>query len=330
MILAIRAVGAPLAAGCTVVFKASELCPAVHHSLVKAFTNAGLPPGCLNQLQARREDASSITESLIAHPAIRKIEFIGSATVGRMIGQLAAKYLKPVLMELGGKAPAIILRDADLKSAAELCVHGAILNHGQICVSTERIIVLREVAEEFTRYLKDSVKAHINDAGFAVTKGMAEKAHTIVSSAVEQGAEFVAGSNKFRGSSGVSLEPTIMTGVNPGTDMHEKETFGPSATLYIAEDEEEAIQIANDTPYGLNAAVHGRDVLAALKVAQRIDCGQVSINSVTMYDEPCAPIGGVKDSGWGRNNGKYAVREFLTEKTISIHDLNSEVAFGKK
>lgn len=328
VILATKALTAPLAAGCTVVFKASELCPRTHHAIVESFHEAGLPRGCLNQLQVRREDANEVTECIIANPSIRKIEFIGSANVGRIIGQLAAKYLKPVLMELGGKCPAVVLKDADLKKAAGYCAAGAFMNHGQICVSTERLIVVREVAEEFAHHLKEAVLSHQGHAGSAVTKDMAEKAHKMVHSAVDRGATFVVGSAKFVGTSGASLEPSILTEVNPTDDLYSQETFGPSASLFVVDNEDQAVALANNTSYGLGASVHSRDILAALRVARRIDCGVVNINSVTMYDEPTIPAGGTKGSGWGRGNGKYALREFLLERTIVIHDDAARIAFG--
>jgi acyl-CoA reductase-like NAD-dependent aldehyde dehydrogenase len=329
LILATRAIASPIGAGCTVVFKASELCPRTHHAIVAAFTDAGLPAGCLNQLQTCREDAAAVTEALISHDAIHKVEFIGSAAVGKIIGQIASKYLKPVLMELGGKAPAIILKDADLRKAAQLSAMGAFLHHGQICMSTDRLIVVREVSELFTNLLREEVQSNWSKtAGFAVSEGIADHAYLLLEGAVKNGAQYVVGANNFIGHTGASLQPTIITNVKSGDKVYAEETFGPSATLYVVENEEEAIKLANDTPYGLNAAVHSTDLFAALKVAKRLDFGQVHINTMTLYDEANAPIGGVKGSGWGRNNGKYGLREFLVEKTISIHDPNSTVTFG--
>jgi acyl-CoA reductase-like NAD-dependent aldehyde dehydrogenase len=329
LILATRAIASPIGAGCTVVFKASELCPRTHHAIVEIFNEAGLPAGCLNQLQTRREDAAAVTEALISHQAIRKIEFIGSAAVGKIIGQVASKYLKPVLMELGGKAPAIILKDADLRKAAQLSAMGAFLHHGQICMSTDRLIVVREVVEEFTKILKGEMESNwAKGAGYAVSRGIADHAHSLLEDAEKNGATYLVGANNFIGDTGASLQPTIITNVKAGDKVYAEETFGPSAALYVVESEEAAIKLANDTPYGLNAAVHSTDVFAALRVARQLDFGQVHINTMTEYDEANAPIGGVKGSGWGRNNGKYGLREFLVEKIISIHDAASIVNFG--
>jgi acyl-CoA reductase-like NAD-dependent aldehyde dehydrogenase len=329
MIISTRALAAPLGAGCTVVFKTSEHCPGVHHSIVQAFEDAGLPAGCINALQARREDSFDITEALIAHPAISKIAFTGSTTVGSILGQLASKYLKPVLMELGGKAPAIVLKDADIEHTAALCARGAFLHHGQICMSTDRIIVVRDIADDFTRSLAECVKKYHSDgAGSAVSVHVAQRAKSLVDAAVKNGATYLVGNNNFRDNTGAALVPTVITNVKPEDQIFREETFGPSAALYVVEDEEEAIALANSSPYGLNAAVHSRDILAALKVARRIECGQIHIGSITEYDEANAPIGGVKSSGWGRNNGKYALREFLVTKTISIHEPSASVMFG--
>jgi acyl-CoA reductase-like NAD-dependent aldehyde dehydrogenase len=328
IILSSRTLAAPLAAGCTIVFKASELSPRTHHGVVEAFLAAGIPPGALNQIQVRREDAVEVTESIIAHPAIRKIEFIGSAAVGRSIGQMAAKHMKPILMELGGKGPAIVLKDADLQKAAILTAQGAMLHHGLVCMSTERIIVEEAVAEEFIMRLRNVVASLKGDAGFAVTKAMAAKARKLMSDALENGAELLIGNNNERGDTGAALEPTIITGVKPGNPIHDLETFGPSATLYIAKDENEAVDMANDSSYGLTGAIHTRDILKGLLLAKQLDVGMVALNSMTLWEESPVPMGGVKGSGWGNNNSRYAVEEFLILKAIAVVDPEGPIAFG--
>ncbi|RFU31744.1 hypothetical protein B7463_g4612, partial [Scytalidium lignicola] len=318
MVISGRALAAPIAAGCSVVFKASELAPRVHHYIVETLEDAGLPAGLVNILQAARDHSPAVTEAIIAHRAIRKIEFTGSAAVGRIIGQVASKYLKPVLMELGGKAPAVVLKDADPKHAASKIIEGALLHHGQICMSTDRIVVVQDVAEPLIAELQSYLTAHYpNGAGYAVTKAQATRAHNLLINAQKAGARFLIGDASLRGA---SLTPTIITDVNSTHAIFHEEIFAPAAILTIVKDENEAIKVANETQHGLNAAVHSRDVLAALRVAKQIEAGQVHIGSITEYDEANIPIGGTKDSGWGRNNGKYALREFLVEKTITIHD----------
>ncbi|KAL7929819.1 Aldehyde/histidinol dehydrogenase [Trichoderma chlorosporum] len=330
LVLSGRALAAPIGAGCSVVLKSSELCPATHHLLVLAFEDAGMPKGLINVLQASREDGPAVAEALIAHRAIRKVEFIGSAAVGRIIGQIASKNLKPVLMELGGKAPAVVLKDADVKHAADKIVEGAILHHGQICMSTDRIVVVQDVADELIYEIKTILETkYAKGAGHAISKKQAQRAHDLLHKAQASGARFLIGDASLN-AAGTSLTPTIITDVKPTDEIFHEEIFAPAAILIIVKDEDEAVKAANDTMYGLNAAVHSRDILAALRVAKQIEAGQVHIGSITEYDEPNIPIGGTKNSGWGRNNGRYALNEFLAEKTISIHDpAAAAVRFGK-
>ncbi|RVX73147.1 hypothetical protein B0A52_02274 [Exophiala mesophila] len=328
VVLCARALAAPLAAGCTFLLKASELSPRTHYGVVEAFLAAGFPTGVINQIQVRREDSVEVTEAIIAHPSIRKIEFIGSATVGRAIGQTAGKYLKPVLMELGGKGPAIVLKDADLRKAAMLSAQGALLHHGQICMSTERIIVEKAVADEFIIHLRDAVASFNGNAGFAVTKAMAQKAQKLVQDATDHGARLLIGGNKQRGDSGAALEPTFVTGVEADNPIYDLETFGPSATVYIAEDEKDAIRIANDSSYGLTGAIHTRNILKGLRLAKQLEVGLVTLNSMTLLDQSSVPIGGVKGSGWGRSNSRYSVEEFLIVKSVVAIDPDDPVAWG--
>ncbi|KAK5044792.1 hypothetical protein LTR84_010448 [Exophiala bonariae] len=324
IILSSRGVAAALGAGCTVVMKASELCPRTHSMIVEIWQQAGLPSGCLSQIQASRKDGALITETPIAHPAIRKVEFIGSAAVGKAIGQVASKHLKPILMELGGKSPAIVLRDANLAKAAEHCAFGAFVHQGQICFSTERIIVERPVAEEFISLLKkqNGMTSH------AVSKAISKHAHQVIEEARANGAEFLLGDNSYL--SDASLTPTIISGIKKTDRVRDEETFGPSATLYIVENAEEAVVLANDTEYGLNATIHTKDMLKALKMAGELDYGQVHVNVPTTYDDFTLPIKGVKGSGWGSNNSRYGLQEYLFDKTVTLHsDIGEETSFAK-
>jgi acyl-CoA reductase-like NAD-dependent aldehyde dehydrogenase len=212
LILAVRGIASAIAVGCGVVFKASELCPATHSLITRAFIESGVPAGVLNQIQCRREDASEVTEALIKHEAIRKVEFIGSAAVGRHIGVLAAKYLKPVVLELGGKCPALVLEDADLAEAAKQCALGAVMNHGQICFSTERVIVLDAVAKEFQEFLVKEMKelSEKEVQGFAVSKDIAAHAADVVRDAQGKCEAVLLGGDD---DDTISLHPTII--LNP-------------------------------------------------------------------------------------------------------------------
>jgi acyl-CoA reductase-like NAD-dependent aldehyde dehydrogenase len=320
IILSSRGVAGALAAGCTVVMKASELCPRTHSMIVEIWEQAGLPAGCLNQVQAARKDAAVVTEALISHPGIRKVEFIGSASVGRIIGQVASKHLKPILMELGGKSPAIVLKDANLAEAAQKVAFGAFMHQGQICFSTERIIVVKEVAEQFVEHLKRQKF----EPGHAVSKTISKHAHEVVAEARGQ---FLLGDNSFLGDA--SLTPTIITGIQQTDRIRDEETFGPSATLYVVENPEEAVRLANDTAYGLSATIHTKDMLQALNMARELDYGQVHVNTPTVYDEATLPVSGVKGSGWGNQNSRYGLREYLFDKTVTLHAEEADGAFGK-
>ena len=315
VILATRAMASALGAGCTVVLKASELCPATHHAIVRAFDDAGLPQGALNQVQAVREDAAEVTEALIAHPAIRKVDFIGSAAVGRMIGATAARYLKPVLMELGGKCPALVREDADLAKAAALCAKGATMHHGQICFSTERIIVLRKVADQFQDLLVKAFESNPS-AGAAVNEAGAKHAEEVLRDAQEKGEKFLLGG--IERSKAATLKPVIV--MEPKSSrIVDEETFGPSASLYVVEGDDEAIELANRSAYGLNATIHTKDLARGIKMARELEYGQVHINSMSVFTASTGSQGGVKGSGWGRQNAEWGLHEFLVDKFVSYH-----------
>jgi acyl-CoA reductase-like NAD-dependent aldehyde dehydrogenase len=324
-VLAARGIFSMLAAGCTVVFKASELCPRTHHFIAEVLAEAGLPSGALNVIQSRREDAAAVTETLIAHRAIRKVEFIGSPAVGKIIGQLGGKYLKPVLMELGGKCAAIVLDDANFEDAAAKCIQGAFMHHGQICFSTERIIVLESVADKFIELLK--LKAEGFAPGSGASGDIVRNAHDTLVDAEKKGAKFLIGGPKYTGPA--ELLPTIVTGVTRDMRIFDIETFGPSVSVYVVKDDEAAIEAANDSVYGLNASIHTRDMNRAINVGRQLEFGQVHVNSLTAHNEATFPIGGTKGSGWGRNNSLYGIEEFVQLKTISLNFNNKEVTFGR-
>src|SRR5215218_714124 len=218
VILGVRAVALPLACGNTVVLKASEICPGTHRLIAECMREAGLPPGVLNVITNAPEDAPALIDALIAHPAVRRINFTGSTRVGRIIAQVAAKYLKPVLLELGGKAPMVVLDDADIDAAVAAAGFGAFMNQGQICMSTERIVVDEKIADAF-------VTKHHNKAGSLIA-GHPRKAQTTLGSligtdaavriqsliidAVSKGAKVVAGGR----SEGTLMSATVIDGVN--------------------------------------------------------------------------------------------------------------------
>lgn len=301
IILGARNIATAVAAGCSVVFKASENCPKLHQMLVTIFEEAGLPKGVINVIQATRDKAAEVTEAVISHPAIRKVEFVGSAAVGRIVGQVCAKHLKPIFMELGGKGPAIVLDDADLPAAAKRCIAGgmyliiqlhkllsneltvaiAYLHHGQLCFSTERIIVLESVAEEFQKHLIKEAES------FKITNGVSprivEACQEKLIDAKDKGATFLVGKPEKNGVA--KLHPTILMGLTKEMTLWNEESFGPSAVLFIARDDEHAIELANDTKYGLNAAIHTKDFNRAWVMTQELEFGQVHTNNMTPHDE---------------------------------------------
>jgi benzaldehyde dehydrogenase (NAD) len=322
VILGVRAVAMPLACGNTVVLKASEICPATHRLIGTVLREAGLEHGVINVLTHDPASASAIVETLIAHPAIRRVNFTGSTRVGKMLALTAAKYLKPILLELGGKAPMIILDDADLDAAVDAAAFGAFLNQGQICMSTERIIVDEKIADAFAQKFVNKVKnLPWGDPrkgevvlGAVVGQPTVDRVQALVKDAVSRGAKVL-----LQGEcQGTVMPATIVDHVTPDMQIFRDESFGPSVSITRFKSVEEAIRLANDTEYGLAAAVFGRDIARAFEVAKRIDSGMCHINAPTVHDEAQMPFGGVKASGYGRFGGKAAVDQFTELRWITI------------
>ena len=328
LILAARAVATPLAFGNTVVLKASEQCPRTHAGIANALADAGLPPGVVNFITNDPTDAPEVVEALIAHAQTRRVNFTGSTKVGRIIAEKAGRHLKRVLLELGGKAPLVILADADIDRAVAAAKFGAFMHQGQICMSTERIVVDAKVAGEFAGKLGErAAELKVGDPreaetqiGPLINSGALQKIEELVDDAVSKGATVVAGGV----AEGPCFQPTVLLGVNPGMRVYREESFGPVLSIIPVEDEEEAVRVANDTEYGLAAAVFSRDVSRALEVAQRIESGICHVNDSTVHDEPQMPFGGVKESGWGRFGGSAAIQEFSELRWITVQSLPRE------
>ncbi len=322
VVLGVRAVATPLACGNTIVFKASELCPGVHGLIGEILAEAGFPSGVVSVVHNEDARAPEVVEALIAHPAVRRVNFTGSTRAGRMIAALCAKYLKRSLLELGGKAPLIVLDDADVEEAARAAAYGAFFHQGQICMSTERVIVHDDVADAFTAQLRDRAVALAQEDsrgdgarfGAMIGEQAAMRVKTLIDDALRKGARLVAGG----GQRGAWLEPTVLDGVSGDMRVYHEETFGPVASIIRFGDIDEAVSIANDTEYGLAAAVFGRDVTRALDVARRLETGICHINGSTIHDEPQMPFGGMKSSGWGRFGGTAGIDEFTELRWITI------------
>ena len=322
-ILSSRAITLPIAYGNTAVLKPSEETPLTGGILIaEIFEEAGFPAGVLNVITHAKEDAADVGDELITHPSVRRISFTGSTEIGRIIAEKAGKHLKRSVLELGGKDPLIILNDADLEYAADATAWGAFLHQGEICMSTERVIVERSIAEAFTDKLAQRANAlKVGDPrdpsvsiGPLINQAALNKVHAHVQEAINGGAKLITG-GKYEG---LNYYPTVLTHVTSDMRVFTDQTFGPIAPIIVVEDAEEALQVANNSKYGLSSGIITNDLSKALAMANRLNTGMVHINDQTVNDEPQAPFGGVKDSGWGRFGGKAALEEFTELRLISI------------
>ncbi|MFP3552163.1 aldehyde dehydrogenase [Paraburkholderia sp. SIMBA_049] len=322
VILGTRAIAMPLACGNTVVLKASEFCPAVHRMIGSVLQEAGLGDGVVNVVTNAPEDAPAIVERLIAHPAVRRVNFTGSTHVGRIIAMHAARHLKPALLELGGKAPVLVLDDADLDAAVEAIAFGAFFNQGQICMSTERVIAHRSIAASLVDKLAEKARKLVAAApaaqgavlGAMVSPQAAQRATALVQDARDLGATIRAGGP----TDGAIMQPTIVDGVTAEMKLYAEESFAPVVTVLRVDSDDEAVRVANDSEFGLSAAVFSRDIARAMQVARRIESGICHINGPTVHDEAQMPFGGVKSSGYGRFGSKASIAEFTDLRWITI------------
>lgn len=322
VILATRAIAMPLACGNTVILKASELCPATHTLIGEVLNDAGIGEGVVNVITNAPEDAATVVEQLIAHPAVKRVNFTGSTKVGRIIAGTASKYLKPVLLELGGKAPVIVCEDADLDQAVDGVAFGAFFNQGQICMSTERLIVSEKIADEFLEKLVAKIKRikvgspDLEDTTFAYLESeqSVKRITALIDDAVAKGAMLPVPMQ----TDGALMHPLVVNGITPEMKLYAEESFGPVVTMTTFSSEDEAIRLANDTVYGLSSAVFTQNLNKGLDIAKQIDSGICHINGPTVHDEAQAPFGGSKDSGYGRFGSKSAINEFTELRWVTI------------
>ncbi|KAF2159725.1 hypothetical protein M409DRAFT_70791 [Zasmidium cellare ATCC 36951] len=312
-----RAFSFALAAGNSVVLKGSENSPKSALIWGELFKLAGLPPGCLNIIYHRPQDAGAVTAHLVAHPAIGKINFTGSTLIGSTVAKTAGEHAKPTLMELGGKEPAIVLADADLHKAAAACFAGALSHAGQICMSTERILVLRSVAHGFVKALQEVIEKDFSQQQFVYSVQGAKKIRGLIRDALRKGARLAYGDERSLDDETCAMTPLITVDVPKNADLYYTESFGPSASIFVVDTDDEAVELANDTAFGLSSSVFSEDLNHALTIANRIEAGATHINTMTIHDEATLPHGGVKASGFRRFGGNYGFEEFLTTKTIT-------------
>ena len=330
VILGTRAVAMAIACGNTVVFKSSEMCPATHRLIGQCFAEAGLPAGVLNVISNAPEDAAAVVEALIKAPAVRHVNFTGSTKIGRIIGRLAGEALKPALLELGGKAPFVVLDDADIDGAVNAAIFGCYMNQGQICMSTERIIVDAAVADDFVAKFAaraaqlpaGNPRGHVVLGGLCMP-GAGERMEALVADAVAKGAKLLAGGTR----DGAVVTATVLDHVTPDMRIYTEESFGPVKPILRVNGVDEAVRVANDTEYGLSSAVFGRDIQRAMAIAARIESGICHINGPTVSDEAQMPFGGVKASGHGRFGGKAGMAEFCDLRWITIEDPQQHYPF---
>ncbi|MCI4592380.1 aldehyde dehydrogenase [Sphingobium sp. BYY-5] len=322
IILGVRAIAVPLACGNAVILKASEICPRTHALIIEAFAEAGFPEGAVNVVTNAPEDAGDVVGALINAPEVKRINFTGSTHVGRIIAKRAAEHLKPCLLELGGKAPLLVLEDADLDEAVKAAAFGAFMNQGQICMSTERIIVVDAVADAFAEKFATKVRSmHTGDPregktplGAVVDRKTVDHVNGLIGDAVEKGARLIVGG----AADSVLMPATVVDGVTSAMNLYRDESFGPVVAMIRARDVDHAVELANDSEYGLSAAVFTRDTAMGLSVARRIRSGICHVNGPTVHDEAQMPFGGVGASGYGRFGGRQGVDSFTETRWITV------------
>jgi succinate-semialdehyde dehydrogenase / glutarate-semialdehyde dehydrogenase len=316
--MATRKTAPALAAGCTVVIKPPELTPLTTLYFVKILEEAGLPPGVVNVITT--STSGKVSAPIIADPRLRKLSFTGSTEVGRRLLQQAAEGILRTSMELGGNAPFLIFEDADLGAAVDGAMLAKFRNIGQACTAANRFIVHEAVADEFAARVTERVQAFKVGRGTEenvqigplINDDAVQKADSLVRDATERGAKVLTGGHPID-RPGTFYEPTVVTGVRPGSDILREEIFGPVLSIVTFDDEEEAVRIANDTEYGLVGYAYTKDLARGQRLIESLETGMLGLN-MGVVSNAAAPFGGVKQSGIGREGGFEGIHEYLSTK----------------
>jgi succinate-semialdehyde dehydrogenase/glutarate-semialdehyde dehydrogenase len=322
MAMGTRKIGPAIAAGCTMVVKPAKQTPLSMLALAQVLEEAGLPAGVLNVVTAK--SSGSVMEPLIKDPRTRKLSFTGSTEVGKVLMQQATDQLLRVSMELGGNAPFVVFEDADLDAAVEGAMIAKMRNIGEACTAANRFHVHESVAGEFSRQLAERMGAlkigrgteEGVDVGPLIDDDQRGKVAELVEDAAERGAEVLVGGNRVDGP-GYFYEPTVLGGVTPDARLLTEEIFGPVAPVTTFATDEEALEQANRTEYGLVAYAYTRDLDRAIRVMEGLDTGMVGLNQ-GLVSNASAPFGGVKQSGFGREGGREGIEEYLETKYVAL------------
>jgi aldehyde dehydrogenase (NAD+) len=314
-----------IAAGCTVVLKPSEVAPTTGVIFAEVVHEAGVPPGVFNLVNG---DGPSVGQKLAEHPDVDMMSFTGSTRAGILVAKAAADTVKRVSQELGGKSPNILLEDADFEESVTRGVNSCFVNSGQSCNAPTRMLVPEARMEEVLKIAKAAAEKHVvgdptketTQMGPVVSEVQWKKIQGLIEAGIEEGATMVTGGpGRPDGlDKGFYVRPTIFGNVNNNMKIAREEIFGPVLSILPYKDEEDAIAIANDTPYGLSASIESKDVSHALKVARRIRAGQVRMTSAAF--DTNAPFGGYKQSGNGREFADFGIHDFLEVKAIVGYD----------
>ncbi|WP_201742198.1 aldehyde dehydrogenase family protein [Mangrovicoccus ximenensis] len=327
-LLSMKKIVYAIAAGNSFILKPSEETPVSGAVMADLCAEAGLPAGVLNVIPGV---PAEVGDRLMADPRVKMVTFTGSTRTGRHLAVEAAKNLKKFTLEMGGKSPLVVLKDADIDYAVDAAAWGVFLHQGQVCMANSKVIVEKEIFETFRdKFVAKTKGIKVGDPrdpetviGPLIRARQCEFIDGHIGDATEKGATVLTGATH----DGRTYVPTVLEGVTPEMRIYHEETFGPVVSLIAAEDSEDALRIANDTSYGLSAAVITNDMQKAMDFSMRMEAGMVHVNDCTISDEPHVPFGGIKNSGFGREGGRYSMEELTEVKWVTIQMGKREFSF---